>query len=76
MIEVGANLLTEKNIKLICMTFNVNECWLRTGEGEIFTASPYDREFFEIYRGLMPETQQALLNLARQLLDIQKKMTE
>jgi transcriptional regulator with XRE-family HTH domain len=76
MIEVGTNLLTEKNIKFICMTFNVSELWLRTGEGEMFTASPYDREFFEIYQGLMPETQQALLNLARQLLEIQKKTAE
>jgi transcriptional regulator with XRE-family HTH domain len=76
MIEVGANLLTEKNIRFICMTFNVSERWLRTGAGEMFTAFPYDREFFEIYQGLMPETQQALLNLARQLLEIQKKMAK
>jgi hypothetical protein len=75
MIESGTNLLTEKNIKFICMTFNVSEHWLRTGEGKMFAASPYDREFFEIYRSLMPETQQALLNLARQLLEIQKKTT-
>jgi transcriptional regulator with XRE-family HTH domain len=73
MIESGVNLLTEKNIKFICVTFNVSERWLRTGEGEMFTASPYEREFFKIYEGLMPETQQALLNLARQLLEIQKK---
>ncbi|MDR1301255.1 MAG: helix-turn-helix domain-containing protein [Treponema sp.] len=76
MIEVGTNLLTEKNIKFICMTFNVSEHWLRTGEGEMFTSSPYNREFFEIYRSLMPETQQALLNLAKQLLEIQKKTAE
>jgi transcriptional regulator with XRE-family HTH domain len=76
MIEVGTNLLTEKNIKFICMTFNVNEHWLRTGEGELFTASPYYQEFFEIYQSLMPETQQALLNFARQLLKIQKKTVE
>jgi transcriptional regulator with XRE-family HTH domain len=73
MIESGKNVLTEKNIKLICLTFNVNETWLRTGRGEMFGASPYEKEFFEIYKNLMPETQQALLRFAKDLLKMQKK---
>jgi transcriptional regulator with XRE-family HTH domain len=74
MIESGKNALTEQNIKLICMVFNVNDVWLRTGKGEMFLASPYEKEFFEIYRDLMPETQQALLRLAQDLLKNQKKL--
>ena len=73
MIEVGDNTLTEKNIRLICMTFNINEKWLRTGKGEMFAASPYEQEFFTIYNNLLPETQKALLQLAKDLLEIQKK---
>jgi len=73
MIEVGENPLTEKNIRLICMTFNVNEKWLRTGKGEMFAASPYEQEFFKIYNNLLPETQEALLRMAKDLLEIQKK---
>ena len=73
MIEVGDNALTEKNIKLICVTFNVNENWLRTGKGEMFAASPYENEFFTIYNNLLPETQRALLRLAKDLLASQKK---
>ena len=73
MIEVGDTTLTEKNTKLICMTFNVNESWLRTGKGEMFASSPYEKEFFEIYENLLPETQEALLRLAKDLLAIQKK---
>jgi transcriptional regulator with XRE-family HTH domain len=75
-IEVGDNTLTEKNIKLICMLFNVDETWLRTGVGEMFSpaASPYETEFFHIYKGLMPETQQALLQFARELLATQKRL--
>ncbi|MDR1411544.1 MAG: helix-turn-helix domain-containing protein [Spirochaetaceae bacterium] len=74
MVELGKNALTEQNIKLVCMVFNVNDSWLRTGEGEMFDASPYEKEFFGIYRGLMPETQQALLRLARDMLESQKNL--
>ena len=75
MIEKGENALTEKNIKLICMTFNVSEDWLRTGGGEMFAASPYEKEFFEIYGGLLPETQDTLLRLAKDLLATQRKLS-
>ena len=73
MIEVGDSTLTEKNIKLICMTYNVNENWLRTGKGEMFAASPYEKEFFDIYSGLSPELQKALLRFAKDLLATQNK---
>jgi len=73
MIEVGDNALTDKNIKLVCMTFNVNENWLRTGKGEMFVSSPYEKEFFDIYNGLPPEIQKALLRLAKDLLAAQTK---
>jgi transcriptional regulator with XRE-family HTH domain len=77
MVEQGRNCLTEKNIKLICMVFNVNERWLRAGEGEMFNPAntPYETEFFEIYKGLLPETQRALLQFAKTLLETQKKLT-
>jgi len=35
-IENGRKDLSERTIKLICSEFNVNENWLRTGEGEMF----------------------------------------
>jgi transcriptional regulator with XRE-family HTH domain len=41
MIEAGTTALANKNIKLICATFNVNEQWLRIGEGEMLESSPY-----------------------------------
>lgn len=34
--EIGRNPLTNSSILSICREFNVNEAWLRTGEGEIF----------------------------------------
>lgn len=38
-IENGAVGVSESNVKLICLTYNVNEDWLRTGEGEMFNQS-------------------------------------
>lgn len=35
-IEKGNRNLTEQMAKSICREFNVNEAWLRTGEGEMF----------------------------------------
>jgi len=74
MIEGGKSVIIEKNIKLICSTFNVNEHWLRTGKGEMFCASPHEREFQEIFSNLTPDTQRFLLRIARELLDIQRKL--
>ncbi len=38
--ETGRNTPIEAVIKSICREFNVNEEWLRTGNGEMFIASP------------------------------------
>ena len=35
-LESGENNPSDQTILLICNTFNVNEDWLRTGEGEMF----------------------------------------
>ena len=39
MIENGNNPLSDRHIKVICSSFNVNENWLRTGEGDRFFSS-------------------------------------
>ncbi|MDR2619292.1 MAG: helix-turn-helix domain-containing protein [Treponema sp.] len=73
MIEVGTTPLTDKNVKLICATFNVNEEWFRTGAGEMFGSSPYVRELLDIFGRLSPDTQEFLLEMARNLLRNQEK---
>lgn len=74
MIENGNNPLSDRYIKVICSTFNVNENWLRTGEGNIFFSSPYEKEFIEIFGNLTSVTQQYLLLMARELLNTQEKL--
>ena len=36
MIESGTRVPSDRTISDICREFNVNETWLRTGEGELF----------------------------------------
>lgn len=76
MIEVGTNILTEKNIKLICATFNVREEWLREGKGKIFNDSPYVKEICDILGDLTPDTQKSLLLIAKELLRVEQKQAE
>lgn len=72
--ESGRSVLTEKNVKLICSTFHVNEEWLRRGQGDMFTASPYEKELTDIFETLTVETQQCLLQMAKELLRVQQRL--
>lgn len=46
--ETGKSRLGDSVISLICREFNVNETWLRTGAGEMFTELSKDEEFDRI----------------------------
>lgn len=74
MIENGNNPLADRYIKIICSIFNVNEAWLRTGEGEMFLFSPYQKEFTEIFSNLAPGSQRYLLLMAKELLNTQNEL--
>jgi transcriptional regulator with XRE-family HTH domain len=74
-IELGNNPLSDKYIKLICLTFNVNETWLRTGNGEIFVNDlPYKDEMLEIFSNLLPENQDYIISCVKQLYETQEKL--
>lgn len=42
--EIGRNIPIDSVISLICREFNVNENWLRTGEGDMFIELSRDEE--------------------------------
>ena len=80
LIESGKVNITDRNIKLICSTWNVDENWLRNGEGEMFLPSSSSAidllvqkfSFPEIcakllytYDALDEERQKAVLDYAR-----------
>lgn len=45
-LESGKKNITDRIIKDVCREFNINEHWLRTGEGEMFIKIPVEEEYF------------------------------
>ena len=76
MIEKHHISVTDKNVKLVCATFNVSENWLRSGEGEMFCASPYEKELRDICVSLTPDNQKSMLVVAKELLKIQNRVCD
>ena len=73
-VETGHIVVNERLIKLICSSFNVNESWLRYGEGEMFMESlPEDTRFrnlISMVRGLPPKYQDFLFDMLDMLLKL------
>lgn len=50
--ESGRNEPSDSTIFLICREFNVNEDWLRTGNGEMFVKETSDEEFMKVAKAV------------------------
>lgn len=48
LIENGQRNLSEQSLKVLCSLFNVNEKWLRTGEGEMFIPEAKDEQISKL----------------------------
>ena len=74
-IELENRNVNDRLIKLICITFDVSENWLRTGEGNMFEKPT--NQLFELasttFQELKPEYQEYILKQIDQLLAMQKK---
>lgn len=83
-IEIGDKPISDRLIKSICMAFNVNENWLRTGEGEMFikvedsifkqlsekyNLNEKDLSFIKHYLNMNPQNHQYLLNMILNMAD-------
>jgi transcriptional regulator with XRE-family HTH domain len=76
-LEKGYANITERNIKAVCQAYNVNENWLKTGEGEMFNF-PVDRidltnedekELIRMFRRLTLETKKMILTIVRKFMN-------
>lgn len=61
-LEKGTNNLTEQMILAICREFNVNEEWLRTGNGEMFIKLDRETEIARLTRDLLLEEEDSFKN--------------
>ncbi len=66
-IENGINNLTEQISKSICREFNVNEEWLRTGEGDMFEELTEQQKLLK-YTGLLLKDKDSVIANAIQTL--------
>ena len=87
--ESGENSPSDQTIALICKEFNVNEDWLRTGEGEMFkekdgsftellselddTDDDFIKSLITVYMGLDEDSKEALRKIARGMAEKYKK---
>jgi transcriptional regulator with XRE-family HTH domain len=76
-VETGHIVVNERLIKLICASFNVNESYLRYGEGDIFLETmPEDKRFrnlVSLVKGLPPKYQDFLFGVLDMLLKLKDK---
>ena len=62
LIESGKNAVTERTIKDICREYNVNEDWLRTGQGEMFIDISHEEEIADLTYKLLKEEPSSFKN--------------
>ena len=79
--ENGSAPITDRNIMVICKIYNVNELWLREGQGDMFKTysqgnsfDKYKENFFEIFDQLSPESCSLLIKIAEDILESQKRL--
>lgn len=69
--EVGKAEPSDRTISDICREFNVNEIWLRTGEGEMFLQLTQDEEILDyvtsLVKGQHTELQKQIISIMSQL---------
>lgn len=78
--EMGRTKPSDSGVSIICREFNVNEEWLRTGEGEMFMPAPMDElqalvdrynlsdaaaEFVKTFVELPEDVRQAVLDFVK-----------
>ena len=61
-IENGINNVTDQMFKSICREFNVNENWLRTGEGEMFVQMNRDERVADIVKKALASDDEFIIN--------------
>lgn len=67
-IENDINALTDSNIKAICREFDVNENWLRTGEGDMFEQMTEQQKILKYTALLLNDKDSIIANAIQTLI--------
>lgn len=72
-IELETRRANDRIVRLISMTYGVNEEWLKTGKGEMYEnySGAKVEQAIKAFRELKVEYQEYILNLVENLLDVQ-----
>lgn len=68
--EIGRNPPTDTVVTLICREFDVNETWLRTGDGPMFVEKSRDEELADFFGRVLSEES----DLRRRLLAVMSRL--
>jgi transcriptional regulator with XRE-family HTH domain len=76
LIETGKIAMSERNIKMICLTFNVSEQWLRSGEGAMFVDNDtqYESELLDVFRQLSEAFQKLVVEHAKGVVELERSL--
>lgn len=81
--EMGRSVPSDSAISLICREFNVNEDWLRNGNGEMFRPRSRNKELFEYFNkivenpsGVQLKLFEAMSQLTDEQLEILAKVAQ
>lgn len=73
--ETGRRNPSASVINNICKTFNVNEEWLRTGDGDMFIQIPDEDETAALVYGLLGPDREAFYNIILETIKAYKKLS-
>ena len=76
-LESGNKKANDRIIRLICLTFGVNESWLKDGEGDMFFTTPSDKQqrMISLFNELPPLYQDYVTTQIELLLDVIDKQS-
>lgn len=72
--EIGRNEPIDAVISLICREYNVNEEWLRNGEGEMFIQLPEEDETAIYVSDLLEDIDNPFYNLIKDIMRTYKEL--
>ena len=73
--EIGRNEPIDAVVALICKTYNVNEEWLRSGEGDMFLELPEEDEEAAYVSELLEDSDNDLYKLIKEIMQTYHDLT-